>query len=344
MEYIHETEENTIYYIAYVKGKVPKPNAQTGLYNRAKSLGYIAFRKEKSILILVNHDTKLSRNVWSLGESSKASKPHQIGAHGISSLNLKFSCCAIGEGMKVGILALLRKGCSVSYYTNKEIWQWCFCDFYDPYGNTSNQLTIQLQPSRPRNAVRDASISEDVRAARRSASRHTTVIVENSRQSLDIDFEDYLFLVKPPESSLLASKYGVILTSIEHRQRMFVKGIFVEQRGKGHRPPLYYGVDFSQAALDRDRRLWMTENQIAETLGNIWDDLISRDHPGALDIYLKLLCISDKYGVLETQYAKETLQPRSVEKLFRRLIESSPQDHFFYNVEDNNVHVVPTVI
>jgi len=246
----------------------------------------------------------------------------------------------VGEGMKVGILALLRQGCTVNYYTNKEIWEWCFCDFYDPDDNISNQLTIQLQPCRPRKAIHDTTISDDVREARRSAVKHTTVIVENVRYGLDINFEDYLFLVQPPQDTLLASEYGTILTSMEHREKMFVKGIFVERRGAGHRPPLSYGVDFSQASLDRDRRSLMTGNQIAETLGNIWDDLISRDHPGALDMYLQLLQVNDANGVLETQYAKETLEPSSVEKLFRRLTESAAEDHFFYNVEDNNVHEV----
>src|SRR5208282_4752897 len=99
--------------------------------------------------------------------------------------------------MKVGIIALLRHYVKVAYYTNKEIWDWCFHDYEDLNGQVSKLLTIELHPSQPRKAKDDPYINEDVRGARQTAKKDTTVIVQGWRD-LNIRFNDYLFLVNPP--------------------------------------------------------------------------------------------------------------------------------------------------
>ena len=85
--------------------------------------------------------------------------------------------------MKVGIIALIRQGFKVNYYTNKEIWNWCFKDYMEPNGEVvSDLLTIDLSPYQPRKARTDPLISDDVREARKVANKDTTVIVAGQRE------------------------------------------------------------------------------------------------------------------------------------------------------------------
>lgn len=75
-------------FLAYAQGTKPTLNKQTGLHDRKNALGYITLRNDTDTFILVNKDTRLSRRVWSMGETSKGGQEHHIGGHGISSYNV----------------------------------------------------------------------------------------------------------------------------------------------------------------------------------------------------------------------------------------------------------------
>jgi hypothetical protein len=240
--------------------------------------------------------------------------------------------------MKVGIIALLRHHIKVAYYTNKEIWDWCFHNYEDLNGQISKLLTIELHPSHPRKANNDPNINRDVREARKTAKKDTTVIVQGWRD-LDIRFNDYLFLINPPPETLLKTNLGTILTGNDYRTKIFVKGIFVEERGLDDPPPLLYGVNFSKVALDRDRRSLMTGSQVANTLSEMWNDLIERDQEDSVERYLKLLLGKD--NTLETLQATAHITKLSAEKLLLKLKSSFRPETFFYNSEDNDVAEVP---
>ena len=246
----------------------------------------------------------------------------------------------IGEGMKVGIIALLRHRAKVSYYTNREIWDWCFHDFEDPNGQISNLLTIKLAPYQPKKAKLDTFITEDTREARRTAKKDTTVIVQGY-YDLDIRFNDYLFLVNPLPETLLETKFGSILTGNDYRFKIFVKGIYVDQRDTLNPPILAYGVNFSKVALDRDRRSVMTESQAAKTLSEMWNDLIERDQGNSVEKYLELL-VGDR-ATLETLEAGAYITEASGKKLFEKLKSNFPPGTFFFNAEDKNIaEVIPS--
>jgi hypothetical protein len=236
--------------------------------------------------------------------------------------------------MMVGIIALLRYRAKVTYYTNREIWEWCFHDFQDPNGQISNLLTINLAPYQPNKAKSDTKITEDVREARRTAKKDTTVIVQGYRD-LDIRFNDYLFLVNPPPETLFETKLGTILTGDEYGSKIFVKGIFVERRGLNNPPGLTYGVNFNKVALDRDRRSLMTESQVAKTLSEMWNDLIERDQGMSADKYLELLI--GNQNSLETLEAVGFISEISATKLFEKLRSMFPPETFFFNGEDKNI-------
>src|SRR5271170_2618006 len=236
--------------------------------------------------------------------------------------------------MKVGVIALLRHRAKVIYYTNREIWDWCFHAFQVPNRQNSNLLAINLAPYQPNKAKSDPDFIEDVREALRTAKKDTTVTGQGYRD-LDIRFNDYLFLVKPPPETLFETKFGTILTGDEYRSKVFVKGIFVEQRGADNPPCLTYGVNFNKVALDRDRRSLMTESQVAKTLSEMWNDLIERDQGMSVDKYLELLI--GNQDSLETLKAGGFISKVSAKKLFEKLESISLPDTFFFNGEDKNI-------
>jgi len=236
--------------------------------------------------------------------------------------------------MKVGIIGLLRNNFSVTHYTNKEIWQWCFAEQPDDTDrNLSPLLAVNLRPSRPVKAKRDTSLPSHVREARVMATQHTTVIVESNPYDRDrwfkIDFSDYLFLVKPTEETVLRTHLGAILTEERYTSMIYVKGMFVEVRNDT--PELRYGVDFSKAALDRDRRSMMSNSDVTHTLAEIWNILITEDHPTAVERYLDVLLMQNDW--LETIKARQHINQSSAKKLFTALCLRYP-DSFFYSSED----------
>lgn len=242
--------------------------------------------------------------------------------------------------MKVGIIALLRHLAQVTYYTNKEIWDWGFHNFQDPEGQISKMLAIKLAPYQPNKAKLDLTITGDTRAARKMAKKDTTVIVQGWRD-LNIRFNDYLFLVNPPAETLLETKLGTILTGDDYRFKIFVKGIFVEKRDDQNPPILAYGVNFSKAALDRDRRSLITESQAAKTLCGMWNDLIERSQGSSAEKYLELL-LQDK-DTLETLEASGYIKKTSAGKIFEQLKSKYSPETFFYNSTDKNVaEVIPS--
>jgi len=232
--------------------------------------------------------------------------------------------------MKVGIIALLRRNFRVTYYTNKEIWDWCFDKHYTADDKFSELLTVVLSPYRPRIAKTDPHISSDVRQARITAHKDTTVLVKAPKdREFIIDFSDYLFLIKPSEEGCMNTKLGTVLITKKYRSKIFVKEMFVEDRKD--RPCLYYGINFSRAALDRDRRSTMSDSEAQRTIATIWNRLIEKEQGNAVQQYLELLL--EKEDHLETLEAKNCVSKTTAEKLLELLKKLHPNG-FFYSSED----------
>lgn len=230
--------------------------------------------------------------------------------------------------MKVGILGLLRHDIKVTYYTCSEIWEWLYC-----WSRDQKQLGVRFSPSYPQKAKIDKSISDDVREARRKAFKDTTVIVEGVPKD-EVRFSDYLPLIKPPAEDLFNTDLGSILTGDQYRSKIFVKGIFIEKRALSNPPSLYYGVDFIKAPLDRDRRSLMTDSAVANTLAQIWNEVISRDEKSAPTKYLKLLLAEERH--LEVLNAFDCISRLSATILLREL-RSLRMERFFYSAEDSDI-------
>jgi hypothetical protein len=239
--------------------------------------------------------------------------------------------------MKVGICALLRSGLQVSYYTNREIWEWHFRRRQWRGENKNlNKLLIELHPHKPRLAKRDPDLHQDVREARVSAAKSTTVIVK-AKYWMEIDFGDYLFL-HPPTGDLQNTELGTVILDDKYRHKIFVKGIFIESRGPGNPPPLRYGIDFSQASLDRDRRSLMTHSEAANNIARMWDTIISRaPQEPTTQKYLEILL--EEVDHLEVLSAEGFFSLPSAQALLRKLVSLYP-GAFFYSKEDKEISEV----
>jgi hypothetical protein len=232
--------------------------------------------------------------------------------------------------MKVGILGMLRHNIDVTYYTNGEIWDWRFGSLDG--GRGQKVLSIRFDRAKPHKAINDPTITlEDIREGRRRAKKDTTVVIQGLAPE-DVQFENYLFLIPPVNAGALETEIGTIMTGEIYRARVYVKGIYVETRSDP--PALHYGVNFTRAALDRDRRSCMSDNTVGQTLVEIWDTLVREGKPGAVRKYLDLLL--DKREWLEVQLADEWITRESAERLVKELRSLHP-DQFFYCADGKDV-------
>jgi hypothetical protein len=224
--------------------------------------------------------------------------------------------------MKVGIMGLLREGIEVTHYTNKEIWKWVF-------ENEDNQqvLGVTTANAKPKKAKCEYIRIEAIRRARMNSKKDTTVIIENVEEG-DIVFASYLFLVRPAPDRIFKTERGSILLADEYKGKLFVKGILVDERDSENPPALYFGVDFSDVAVTRDRKNVMSDSKTAKTLSRMWDSLISGGNADATSKYLKVLL--EKEECFEAMQAEHWISLSSAEILFKQLVKESPDRSFFY--------------
>ena len=241
--------------------------------------------------------------------------------------------------MKVGILALLRDRMKVTYYTNREIWEFCFHIYPLPDGTSARKvLSVNLASYAPRIANRDPKLDDDIRTARTGAHKHTTVIVDRAHP-FDVGFENFLFLVRPKSDEVLNTQWGSILLGKDYHWKVFVKGMFVEKRGFLDPPALYYGVNFLRSALNRggqslilnrDRQNLMTHGEVASTIAEMWNSLMIGETEGdkIVSAYLQIMLKEEEF--LDTSMAEGHLSQKAAEKLLEQLKAMYPADTFFY--------------
>jgi hypothetical protein len=181
-------------------------------------------------LRIENKGVVLAREALLLGTSTKGHRTDLIG---------KF-----GEGLKLGILALVRAGHDVKIRTGGEVWTAAIerSERYD-----ANVLCFHVHGG-----------NEDKRRVR----------VEVSGVSPETWAEeriDYLFLAEPRANEAVKTDRGTLLLGEQYRGRVYVKGIWVQDD-----PRLTVGYDLMQVDLDRDRRMLSSWNLSWET-SQIWN-------------------------------------------------------------------------
>lgn len=181
-----------------------------------------------SKLAIETSGVDLSHEALLLGSTSKAGRADMIGH--------------FGEGMKLGILALVRAGHRVKVETAGEVWT--------PKIDRSERF------------VADVLVFEIKKARDEQIGSRVAITISGITAAQWAEMRArFLFLAKVPPSDRLDSPHGTVLLSPAYKGRLFVKGIFVSSV-----PQLSCGYDLADAETDRDRRLvaaWEMNQQIA---------------------------------------------------------------------------------
>ncbi len=187
-------------------------------------------KKETGSIVIVNNGATLPTEALLVGHTTKVGDTRLIGR--------------FGEGIKGGILALLRNGVEVKIRNGSEVWA----------------------PSIERSEKFNADVLVfNVTKGHKEENRVQFEIVGVDEGDWKTISERLLFIGEYPESIKVSG--GHVLTSPRYRGNIFVKGMFVAQTKSA------FGYDFEEADIDRDRRMvsdlsCKTSYLLAEAINN----------------------------------------------------------------------------
>lgn len=231
-------------------------------------------------LRIENEGCTLPRSALLLGRSSKGERADMIGQ--------------FGEGMKLGILALVRKGVPVTIRTGGEVWKPEIRPS-DTFEGTE-VLTFNIQTGR-----------EDKNRVR--------VEIGCSREGWDSVKDRFLFLCRETKDDRIKTDYGTLLTAPRFKGRVYVKGIYVQTD-----TTLSHGYDFSNATLDRDRRM-LDSYDAGQYRRRIWESAVAQ-RPDLFETFHEMLELStpDLSGINDYngQYVDSDLRKQVVAKFLSR--------------------------
>lgn len=162
-----------------------------------------------------NEGANLPLKALLLGHTSKTGNSELIG---------KF-----GEGLKLGILALVRAGHPVKIRNGGEVWT----------------------PSIERSEVFDEDVlTFNIEKGREPKNRVRVEIGGITKEAWEQMRECFLFLAKPKKDEQVETYQGTLLLGPKYKGRVYVKGIFVQTD-----PELSFGYNMKDAELDRDRKM-----------------------------------------------------------------------------------------
>lgn len=196
------------------------------------------------VLVIENEGSVLPHEALLLGHSSKAGRSDMIG---------KF-----GEGLKLGVLALVRQNVKVKIRSGSEVWV--------PEIGRSKSFNADV-------------LAFDIASGRKDEQR---VQVEVS----GVDKETWhriraKFLALEPPTKIAETSQGSILLDPDRVGQIFVKGVFVQHSKYA------YGYDLSAGEVDRDRRM-ISSFDLGWQVCRLWREAVGRD-PKMLDRLLPLL-------------------------------------------------------
>ncbi|KAK7053188.1 hypothetical protein VNI00_003807 [Paramarasmius palmivorus] len=206
----------------YSQKSLPKKN---GKEKRKEKQKKTAGGKQEDELIIVNKRASITYNKLRQGKTTKASESDSgrfIGRY--------------GDGMKVGIVAMLRDGLSVIYYTNRMRWKFFF--YADKkYSGSVDELWVAITYDKKKKATYNCD--KDTRVSIKGV---PLAIASHA-------FDNALFCCPPSPEHVLQtarpSPIGRVLTGKTHVGKLFGSSIFIcnySRVDKGG-PFLYYGYD-----------------------------------------------------------------------------------------------------
>lgn len=181
-------------------------------------------------LRIENDGCTLPHEALLLGHTTKADRDDTIG---------KF-----GEGLKLGVLALVRQGMPVKIRSGSEVW------------------TPTIERSEKFNA--DVLVF-DIQGGRKPENRVRVEIGSMPKDIWEAAKWKFLFL-NPDSEKSIKTHSGTLLLDPKLKGATFVKGIYVNNDSK-----LEYGYDLFRADLDRDRRM-VDKYDFMFRVKDIWEE------------------------------------------------------------------------
>jgi hypothetical protein len=207
----------------------------------------VKHRPESNMLVIENEGAILPHEALLLGHTSKQDRPDLIG---------KF-----GEGLKLGILALVRAGHPVKIRSGGEVW------------------LPSIQRSETFNAdVLVFDITKGLKPRNRVAIEVGNIDAETWDQMKDC----FLFLGTLGDDEVVRSISGGLLIGPRFEGKVYVKGIFV-----ANDPRYSFGYDLVDADLDRDRKM-VNKYDLQYRTSLIWREALGR-RPDLVGSFGKLL-------------------------------------------------------
>lgn len=155
-----------------------------------------------------------------------------------------------GEGLDLGLLALVRDGYKVEVRTHEEDWT-PFIEYSDLWGE--EVLCIDVKKTSAERSCTEISIGG---------------ITEEKWNELKFGFLDFHDVEEGREFKV--DYHGSVLFDAEYRGKIYVKGIWVQDI-----VGLRYGYNLLNVSLDRDRRMVESYN-LGYHLINIWNEVLVR--------------------------------------------------------------------
>jgi hypothetical protein len=232
-----------------------------------------------STLRIENEGATLSREALLFGTSSKTDRSDMIG---------KF-----GEGLKLGVLALVRGGRQVKIRTGGEVWSAAIS----------------------RSEKYDADVlCFDIRGGNEDKKR-VRVEIENVTE---VDWnglkERFLFLGKLKKDERVETNRGDLLLSDRFKGKVYVKGIYVQGD-----PRLSCGYNFSNLDVDRDRKM-VSSWDLQWECSAIWREAIGT-RPDLLDPFFTLLQDNkaDVHGIADSAgYISKDVQENAAARFIKQ--------------------------
>lgn len=207
-------------------------------------VGSIEYSPQERRIALINHQVGLGREVLLLGYSKKAQHADVIGS--------------FGEGLKVGAVALLRKGIRLRMLTRAE--SWSFDLLVDPaFGERVLTVGVTARPE-----VLDAD-AEGLPVCLQCLSASDTVTVVEGLEPREWALFARRFLFLRPPRDFVRTEVGKLLLDTQMSGDFFVKGVWINSD-----PDLVAGVDLSEIRLDRDRAAVLKKSDLQHQVSSMW--------------------------------------------------------------------------
>ncbi|ESO88031.1 hypothetical protein LOTGIDRAFT_234797 [Lottia gigantea] len=213
-------------------------------------LGNLNYDGLTSKLKLTNYKTCLQKKILLLGYSAKAEKKEIIGQ--------------FGEGLKIGTLALVRKGYMVTMETARDQWSFRLLE-NEEFGE--KVLTVII-------SERDVDVeNDDIEKLQQIEDEITTAVVSGLDSELWKKFLPRFLFLKPP-TDVVKTDLGRLLLDENLSGQLYNKGIWVSDLSH---ESLAAGVDFTNLQIDRDRNAVPKPSEIDHQVSCMWIKAIQKD-------------------------------------------------------------------